>query len=126
MDKLDDLAERVRACEKCPLREEARQPVPGIGSETPKFFIIGEAPGREEDKAGIPFVGTSGKRLNKLLALAHIDLNDCYVTNVCKCRPPSNRQPKKSERLTCYPWLKEELRLLKPKTIITLGAMPLS
>jgi len=95
-----------------------------------KYFLIGEAPGKNEDKQGMPFVGSSGKRLNKLLALAGIDENECYFSNVCRCWPPKvkgkQRQPKKAERLACYPWLKAELSLVRPQIVIPLGAVPLS
>jgi DNA polymerase-1 len=98
----------------------------GNGELGAKYFIIGEAPGANEDKEGIPFVGQAGKRLDKLLKLANIDINSCYLTNVCKCRPPDNRVPRKQERIACYPWLKQELEIIKPEVIITLGSTPLS
>ena len=123
---LEKIAERVRLCTRCVLRETATQPVPGLGDIDAKYFIIGEAAGREEDSSGIPFVGLAGRRLNKLLALAGIPLNDCYITNVCKCRPPNNRTPRKSERLACFFWLKRELTAIKPKSIIVLGSTALS
>ena len=100
---LDELAEQVRNCSKCALRGECTAPVPGNGQIGAKYFILGEAPGKNEDKAGIPFVGLAGRRLDKLVSLANINLNDCYLTNVCKCRPPENRVPRKAERLSCYP-----------------------
>ena len=131
---LEQLAEQVRACTKCPLRAEATQPVMGLGEIGAKYLLLGEAPGKQEDAVGVPFVGAAGKRLNRLLELAKISPNECYITNVVKCRPPktlsggktTNRQPRKAERLACYPWLKQELSLVKPQTIITLGATPLS
>ena len=123
---LNELAKEIKACQRCALRAEATQPVPGIGNPNAKILILGEAPGKQEDACGVPFVGLSGKRLDKLMALAHIDVNDCYFTNVCKCRPPTNRTPKKAERLCCYPWLRQELALILPSQIITLGATPLS
>lgn len=131
---LEQLANQVKACTKCPLRAEATQPVMGLGEVGAKYFLLGEAPGKQEDDVGIPFVGAAGKRLNRLLELAGINPNECYITNVVKCRPPkqlsggktTNRQPRKSERLSCYPWLKQELSLIKPQYIITLGATPLS
>ncbi len=126
MNELDQLSKQVKQCSRCPLRQGATQPVMGIGEVGAKYFIIGEAPGREEDAQGIPFVGMAGKRLNQLLELAKIDVNDCYISNVVKCRPPENRMPKKAERLSCYQWLKEELRIVYPENIITLGATPLS
>jgi len=123
---LKELYEQLALCSRCPLRANATAPVPGSGQIGVKYFIIGEAPGRNEDEAGMPFVGLAGKRLDRLLSLARIDINDCFLSNVCRCRPPANRTPRKSERISCYPWLKEELKLVKPKVIITLGALPLS
>ena len=120
------LHKEISECVRCPLRQTATSPVPGLGEIGADYFLIGEAPGREEDRTKVPFVGSAGKRLNKLLALAGINPNRCYITNICRCRPPANRVPKKAERLACYVWLQQELELLKPKTIITLGATPLS
>lgn len=121
---LFEISEQVKACTKCPLREGATQPVPGIGVAKAKYFIIGEAPGAEEDSGGVPFVGRAGERLNRLLKLAGIDLNDCYLTNTVHCRPPRNRDPRKKERLCCLPFLQEELRIIKPAYIIALGSIP--
>ncbi len=123
---LQELAIGVKACQACPLAMSSTHPVPGLGEAEAKYFILGEAPGATEDKEGIPFIGASGKRLNKLIALAGIDLADCYVTNVCKCRPPDNRDPRKMEIRACLKWLNMELELVKPSTIITLGRIPLS
>ena len=122
---LEEIAKQVAQCSKCPLRFEATSPVMGVGEVGAKYFLLGEAPGRTEDSCGVPFVGLAGKRLNKLLELANIDINDCYLTNVCKCRPPQNRTPRKSERLSCYPFLRSELSIIKPSYIIALGATPL-
>jgi len=122
---LRELAKEVEQCQKCPLRAEATQPVPGLGVEGAKYMVIGEAPGRDEDRCGVPFVGAAGKRLNKLFAVGGININDCYITNVCKCRPPKNRTPRKGERLSCYPYLAKEIELVNPQYIIALGATPL-
>lgn len=130
MNQLTELSERLRLCSRCELRAEATAPVPGIGSHKATYFIMGEAPGQNEDETGTPFVGLAGKRLNKLLALGGIDPNDCYFSNTCRCLPPKvsgkRRAPRKGERLACYPWLKEELKIIKPKVIIPLGAVPLT
>jgi len=87
---------------------------------------LGEAPGSNEDREGIPFVGLAGKRLDKLVELAGISKNDCYLTNLCKCKPPANRNPRKAEIRSCQGFLWREIRLVKPKIIITLGSVPLS
>ena len=122
---LDDLAKQIRQCTLCELRQYANAPVPGIGNIGAKYFLIGEAPGSEEDKLGIPFIGAAGRRLNELLELAGISLNDCYMSNVCRCRPLQNKTPRKVYIRACVPWLWEEIRLVQPEIIITLGATPL-
>jgi len=122
---LKEINQQLNRCTKCSLREGASQPVPGIGFPGSKYMIIGEAPGREEDEMGVPFVGMSGKRLNQLLELSRIDLNECYITNTIKCHPPSNRDPHKAELKSCVQWLMNEIALVKPKIIITLGRIPL-
>ena len=122
---LNQIADEIKACMMCPLREGATQPVPGYGNPQAKYVLIGEAPGRDEDKAGMPFVGLAGKRLNTLLALGNISQNDCYFTNVCRCRPPDNRTPRKNEVRACSPYLYQELEEIQPEYIVTLGATPL-
>ena len=124
-NKLAELTKKVEACTRCPLCQEAN-PVPGLLNLNSKYFLIGEAPGKHEDEAGIPFVGPSGRRLDKLLELANIDINDCYLSNVCRCRPPTNRDPRKKEIASCVEFLWREIRLVKPQYVITLGSVPLS
>ena len=130
MDKrLEELSKQIELCTRCPLRQNSTAPVPGIG-EGRRYLVLGEACGAQEDKAGIPFIGLSGKRLNQLLELAGINLKDCFITNVCKCLPPKvsgkRRAPRKAERLSCYGWLQQELSIIKPTYIIALGATPAS
>ena len=128
MDKphqLQQIKAQIKECSRCPLRETATRPVPGLGNPDAKYILIGEAPGSNEDKAGIPFVGQAGKRLNQLIELGKIDINQCYLTNVCRCRPPGNRQPRKPEVKACVDYLWQEIRIIRPSTIITLGATPL-
>jgi DNA polymerase len=125
LDSLEQLEEEILRCDRCPLRESATRPVPGHGNVGVKWMLIGEAPGREEDENGIPFIGASGRKLDKLMALAGISLNDCYLSNVCRCRPPENRTPKKKEIQACKEFLMREIRLVKPTCLITLGATPL-
>ncbi len=123
---LPSIAKQVIDCTRCELREGATAPVPGLGDENATYFLLGESPGAEEDRRGAPFIGASGKRLDKLLALAKIDIDDCYLTNMVKCHPPKNRNPKKKEMALCRPWLLQEIRAIKPEFIITLGSVPLS
>ena len=126
MDSLDQITKDILSCQQCELRQTATCPVPGNGNIGAKYFLIGEAPGREEDESGVPFVGSAGRRLDKLLELANIDINDCYLSNVCRCRPPSNRTPRKKEIKACVDFLWREIKLVQPQVIITLGSTPLS
>lgn len=103
----------------------ATQPVPGFGPDSSMVLLIGEAPGREEDEAGVPFVGRAGQRLDRLMKLGGLDMNEIYLSNVCRCRPPANRTPKKKEIQACKKFLLREIELLKPKKVITLGSTPL-
>lgn len=123
---LDELATQIKSCTKCPLRATATQPIPGLGIVGAKYMILGDRPGVKEDRLGAPFVGEEGKKLDKLLALAGIDQNDCYFTNVIRCRPPETRLPRKAELRACLPYLIEEIKLVSPEYIITLGVLPLS
>lgn len=125
-EQLDKLNRQIGQCTLCPLRETATAPVCGLGLEGAKYFIIGEAPGANEDREGMPFIGDAGKKLDKLLQLGNIDINDVYLTNTCKCRPPKNKTPSKKLIRTCAPWLYQELELVQPEYIITLGSVPLS
>jgi DNA polymerase len=126
VDEIDAIAAQVSACQRCDLRLDCTQPVPGSGSQHAKYVIIGDAPGNEEDRAGIPYVGMAGKRLNRLIELAKIDINDVYLTEVVKCRPPKGRHPAKREVKACLPFLLAELEAIKPQYVITLGAGALS
>uniref|UniRef100_A0A6M3KXJ2 Type-4 uracil-DNA glycosylase n=1 Tax=viral metagenome TaxID=1070528 RepID=A0A6M3KXJ2_9ZZZZ len=125
MDSLEQIDSEIKICQRCELRAGCTQPVPGIGNIGAKYFLLGEAPGREEDVAGLPFIGSAGRKLDKLLALADIDINNCYLSNVCRCRPPKNRDPRKKEIKACVEFLWREIRLVKPQYIIALGATPL-
>ena len=118
-DSLDQIAKEVLQCQACELRMNATRPVPGFGDIGAKYFLIGEAPGQQEDEQGVPFVGQAGRRLDKLLALGKISLNDCYLSNVCRCRPLENRTPKKKEIRACVGFLWRENKLIKPQYIIT-------
>lgn len=105
----------------CTLRETATQAVPGDGSADAEIMFIGEAPGKNEDEQGIPFVGAAGKFLAEMLAAIGLKREDIYITNVVKYRPPDNRDPNPEEIEACMPWLHEQIRIIKPKIIITLG-----
>jgi len=113
----------VENCEKCPLLCEKRHNiVNGTGPVPCDYMFIGEAPGEDEDLAGEPFVGGAGRTLNSMLYNAGINRKSVYITNVCRCRPPKNRQPTLEEIQNCLPFLMQEIRLVRPKFLIALGA----
>ncbi len=119
---LNELREQVSACHKCPLADGRTQTVFGAGNPNARVMIIGEAPGKNEDLQGVPFVGAAGKKLDALLAIAGLDRErDVFIANVLKCRPPSNRDPKAEEIEVCTPFLREQTRTIDPQVIVTLG-----
>lgn len=105
----------------CPLRITATNPVPGDGSANAQLFFIGEAPGRNEDLTGKPFVGAAGKMLNELLASIGLKREDVFITSIEKFRPPKNRVPKPAEIMACFPYLERQIQIIKPKFVVTLG-----
>jgi uracil-DNA glycosylase family 4 len=120
---LDELRIDALACTRCKLAEAGRsQVVFGVGDPTSDLLFVGEGPGAEEDRLGEPFVGRSGKLLDKL-ALEEIGLtrDRFYIANVVKCRPPGNRDPEPDEIAACRPWLEQQLQHIAPKVVITLG-----
>lgn len=119
--RLQAIADRVAKCTACRLHEKAKNPVPGAGSPTADIVIIGEAPGEQEDLQGVPFVGRSGKYLDYLLDLIGLKRADVFIVNVAKHRPPDNRDPLPDEISACKPFLDEQLDILKPLIILTLG-----
>lgn len=125
MDKqqqLDALATEIVAKDICPeLSAQATQLVMGDGNVDAEIVFIGEAPGKNEDEQGIPFVGASGHFLNEMLAAASMDRNDVYITNIVKYRPPNNRDPKPDEKVAFWPYLLRQLQIIDPKIVITLG-----
>lgn len=127
MSALADLCQRIAACEACEeLAATRTRTVPGAGSENSTIVFIGEAPGFHEDQQGLPFVGQAGQFLDQLLGLIELTRDDVYICNVIKCRPPSNRDPLPTEIKNCQQWLDEQLRLLSPKMIVTLGRYSLA
>lgn len=118
---LEAIHARVRQCTLCPLHVGRTQAVPGDGPVDAAIMFIGEAPGFHEDQQGIPFVGAAGKFLNELLEKAGIDRRIVYISNVIKCRPPGNRDPQLDEVEVCSPYLGQQIELINPKIIVTLG-----
>jgi len=118
---VEDFRRRLNECHSCRLRDGCKAPVPGNGSIKTDVMLIGEAPGRNEDDQGVPFCGDAGKYLDAGLEFVGLHREDVYVTNVVKCRPPGNRDPKPDEIDACKPWLREELLMVRPKIVVTLG-----
>jgi DNA polymerase len=120
--RLHQLAAQIRVCTKCPLCESRTLAVPGEGDPKAEFMIIGEAPGKDEDKQGHPFVGSAGRYLDHVLEGTSIQRSDFFITNIVKCRPPNNRTPKANEIETCIGnYLTEQIELVDPKLILLLG-----
>jgi uracil-DNA glycosylase len=119
---LDVVAQEAAGCVSCLLSETRTQVVFGTGAPDAGLLFVGEGPGAEEDRQGLPFVGRSGQLLDRLLAEElGIDRTGCYIANVVKCRPPANRDPQPDEIEACRPWLDRQLELLAPRVTVTLG-----
>jgi DNA polymerase len=118
----EDLQRDALACTKCPLATAGRtQVVFGVGSRDADLVFVGEGPGAEEDKQGIPFVGRGGQLLTRLIEGIGLTRDEVYIANVVKCRPPGNRDPLPDEIDTCRPYLDAQLEFLAPKVLVTLG-----
>ncbi|MFP4498536.1 MAG: uracil-DNA glycosylase family protein, partial [Vulcanimicrobiota bacterium] len=117
----DDMEEEIRKCTLCRLSENRTNAVPGDGNRCADFMFVGEGPGKQEDLQGIPFVGAAGKLLDELLDSINLKREDIYITNVVKCRPPNNRDPRPEEVEACIPYLRKQTKIIKPKVICTLG-----
>ena len=121
MSTLEKLTQQINTCTKCPLHTTRTHAVPGYGSNTPHIMLIGEAPGAEEDATGHPFVGRSGQVLQDMFRRSGLTREMVYIANTVKCRPPGNRDPLPEEKTTCAPYLAEQIELLDPTLIVTLG-----
>lgn len=120
--QLDELAADIRNKDVCPeLAAQATNLVMGDGNPNADIVFIGEAPGKNEDLQGLPFVGAAGKFLNDMLAAAGLHRNDVYITNIVKYRPPNNRDPLPNEKKAFWPYLLKQLQIIQPKVVITLG-----
>jgi DNA polymerase len=120
--KLDQIRADILEENICPdLAKTAKQLVMGDGNPDADIVFIGEAPGKKEDEQGIPFVGASGKFLNEMLSSIGLERSDIYITNIVKYRPPNNRDPREDEKAAFLPYLEEQLEVIQPKIVITLG-----
>jgi len=120
-EQLNELSDRMLKCSNCALRKTCKQVVPGEGPADAEIMFIGEGPGQKEDELGRPFVGAAGKFLEEMLSLINLKREDVYIANVVKCRPPQNRDPLPEEAAACWPWLLEQIKIIQPKLIVTLG-----
>jgi len=118
---LDAVATEIIVCTKCPLWKTRKNAVPGEGNSESPVMFIGEAPGQSEDIKGKPFVGAAGKFLETMLSEIGLSRNDVFICNIVKCRPPRNREPMPNEIQTCTPYLDRQIKIIKPKIIVTLG-----
>ena len=118
---LEIIQQDIKICKKCELCNTRNNAVPGIGDKNADVVFIGEAPGKNEDIHGEPFIGTAGKILDNALENAGLTRNNVYITNIVKCRPPNNRVPNDIEKSMCNNYLEEELQIINPKIICLLG-----
>jgi len=120
-EKLALLRQEIGGCQKCPLAKSRNRTVPGEGDPNTQILFIGEAPGFNEDQQGIPFCGAAGKFLDELLGSIEMKRQDVFIANTLKCRPPENRDPEPEEKAACRPYLDQQIEIIGPKIIITLG-----
>ena len=121
MMTLEELQMQCEACKRCSLCKTRTNTVFGTGSTSAKLMFVGEAPGQEEDLSGVPFVGRAGQLLDKFLYAVDIERKDVYIANILKCRPPKNRDPLPAEEDACSGYLREQVKLIRPKVIVCLG-----
>jgi DNA polymerase len=120
-DTWQDLKRKIEGCALCGLEKTRTQTVFGVGNHRADLLVIGEAPGANEDKQGEPFVGRAGMLLNAMLHAIGLDRKDIYIANILKCRPPNNRDPLPREVELCTPYLKQQIAMIQPKLIVTVG-----
>ena len=118
---LDQVREELGDCRRCKLSRSRTHIVFGTGDPRARLLFIGEGPGEEEDRQGLPFVGAAGQLLNKMLAKMGISRGEVYIANVVKCRPPGNREPESDETTQCLPFLLKQIQAIRPRVIVTLG-----
>ena len=119
--EFDALQERALICTQCGLAETRTSVVFGVGDQSARLMIVGEAPGKYEDLQGEPFVGAAGALLDELLADIDVTRPGVYIANVLKCRPPANRDPRPDEIEACKPYLQDQIRMIEPEVVMTLG-----
>ena len=121
MIPLDELRRACLGCTRCGLCETRTNVVFGVGPENAPVMFIGEGPGEQEDLRGEPFVGPAGRLLDDMLRIIDLGRHNCYIANIVKCRPPHNRDPLQTEQDACIGWLRQQVKLIRPRIIICLG-----
>jgi DNA polymerase len=121
-ETLQQLRDHIGDCQRCQLSQSRSHIVFGVGNPDADLVFVGEAPGRDEDLKGEPFVGKAGQLLNRIISAMGLTREDVYICNVIKCRPPENRNPLPAEIEMCEPFLKEQLNIIKPRAICALGS----
>lgn len=124
-DNWEELEEVCKSCKKCKLCANRINVVIGTGKKDADLMFIGEGPGADEDKEGIPFVGKAGKLMNMAFQGIGIEREEVYIANIVKCRPPGNRNPENDEAIACMDYLRSQVMLVKPKIIVLLGSVAL-
>ncbi|MCS7224598.1 MAG: uracil-DNA glycosylase [Armatimonadetes bacterium] len=124
-EALAEIHQAIEKCQLCPLAQGRKKAVPGEGPINAAVMFIGEGPGEQEDRQGKPFVGNAGKFLNELLAIAGLERQEVFITNVVKCRPPDNRSPTAEEVAACRGYLEAQIALIQPRMICLLGSVAL-
>ncbi len=120
-ETLEEIEAELRDCRRCTLCQGRSNIVFGVGNPNARLVFVGEAPGREEDAQGVPFVGEAGRLLDRILFAMRLERSDVYICNVEKCRPPDNRDPRPEEIAACEPFLKRQLAAIRPEMIVALG-----
>lgn len=121
LKKFNRLEKKAKSCTACRLSEKRQNVVFGMGNINADLMFIGEGPGADEDRQGLPFVGRAGKLLDKILDAMKLKRSEVFIANVVKCRPPGNRDPHLDEAETCIPYLKEQIELINPSVLVALG-----
>ncbi|MCL5883965.1 MAG: uracil-DNA glycosylase, partial [Deltaproteobacteria bacterium] len=125
-ETVEDIGRELEACNGCPLCRGGRSRIVfGVGNPRARLLFVGEAPGEEEDRQGEPFVGAAGRRLTRWIERIGLCREDVYIANIVKCRPPGNRVPLPEEAASCLPYLKRQIRAIRPEILCTLGAVAL-
>ena len=120
-DVWSELAARVSGCTLCGLHKSRTQTVFGVGRRDAQLFVIGEAPGADEDRQGEPFVGRAGQLLNAMLRAIGLPRSEVFIANILKCRPPGNRDPQPDEAASCTPYLSQQIALVQPRALLAVG-----